>query len=215
MIWNNEILFVHVPKTAGMSMTDLLTEYLKRPVFNTGPFDKQTVENGVTNLPGRRHETLPDAASFFSNKNMCLEDFEKIFAVMRNPYDLELSRYTYLRKNLPQDRGKAQDIAMANDFKDYLKVAPFFGMNPPRLDLYYQLNGSLPSNLVVLKFERLRDDIHTYLKPYLEGDYELPHHNVSKHQDYLEVYDIEMEQLCFDRNRWFFEKGFYSRLDFI
>ena len=36
MIWNNEIIFVHVPKTAGMSMTDLLTDYLKRPVFYTG-----------------------------------------------------------------------------------------------------------------------------------------------------------------------------------
>lgn len=173
------------------------------------------VENGVTSLPGRRHETLFDAASFFSYRNMRLEDFEKIFAVMRNPYDLELSRYAYLRKNLPQDKGEAQTIAMAHEFKDYLRQAPFFGMNPPRLDLYYQLNGILLPNLVVLKFERLRDDIHTYLKPYLEGDYELPHHNVSNHQDYLEVYDIEMEQLCFDRNRWFFEKGFYSRLDFI
>ena len=212
MIWNNEILFIHTPKTAGMSMTRMLQQYLKRPVFLTEPVEQDTTENGVTHLPGQRHETLLDAASLLSYRNIRLESFRNIFTVMRNPYDLELSRYAYLKQGLPQDRGRAQRIALDNDFRDYLRQAPILGMNPPRLDLYFQLNGIMPENLVVLKFERLNQDISTFLSPYLEPGYELHHENASKHDSYQDVYDQELEQLCFERNRWFFEKGFYSRL---
>ena len=37
MIFNNELLFIHVPKTAGMSLSDSLCSSLKGKVFNTLP----------------------------------------------------------------------------------------------------------------------------------------------------------------------------------
>lgn len=213
MIWNNKILFIHTPKTAGMSMTGMLLESLDGPVSITGPFDNRT-ENGVQYLQGKRHETLVDAESFLTYRNKSIRDFEKIFCVMRNPYDLELSRYSYLRKNLPHDKGPAQTIALENDYKNYLRQAPFFGMNPPRLHLYFSINGHLPENLVVLKFERLNEDIKTFMSPYMKPGYQLPFENASTHKKYEEVYDEETEELCFERNRWFFEKGFYARENF-
>lgn len=191
----------------------MLLESLPGPLAVTGPFDN-TNEGGIQYLAGKRHETLVDAESFLTYRNKSIKDFEKIFCVMRNPYDLELSRYAYLRKDFPQDRGPAQRIALENDFKNYLRQAPFFGMNPPRLHLYFSMNGTLPDNLVVLKFERLNDDIETFMSPYLNAGYKLPFENASAHKKYPEVYDEETEQLCFERNRWFFEKGFYSRENF-
>ena len=213
VIWNDKVLFIHTPKTAGMSMTAMLEKHLQGKLGITGPFEKHKKEN-VTYFPGRRHETLVDAQSFFTYRNMDILKFEKIFSVMRNPYDLELSRYAYLRKDLPQDRGVAQKIAMSETFKEYLKKAPFFGMNPPRLNLYFTYNGALPENLVVLKYENLAGDIKTYLGPYMEANYTLPFENKSNHDSYREVYDAECEQLVFERNRWFFEKGFYTRESF-
>ena len=211
MIWNNSILFIHAPKTAGMSMTTLLCRSLEGPVSITGPYDEQYREGKVTHIPGKRHETLIDAASFFTYRNVRLEQFEKIFVVMRNPYELELSRYAYLKKNLPQDRGMAQDIALEGDFRNYLSKAPFFGMNPPRLDLYYHFNGAMPDNLVILRHERLSSDLELHLAPYLEAGYALPRENQSKHKGVDEMYDAEMEALCYDRHRWFFDKAFYPR----
>ena len=38
-----------------------------------------------------------------------------------------------------------------------------------------------------------------------------PTENESKHGDAAQVYDEKMENLCFERHRWFFEKGFYGR----
>lgn len=210
MIWNEKVLFIHTPKTAGMSMTSMLLESLQGQVFITGPFEQKREDN-VTYFPGKRHETLVDAQSFFTYRNMDIAAFEKVFAVMRNPYDLELSRYSYLRLGLPQDKGPAQDIAMAESYKEYLKKAPFFGMKPPKLHYFFTFNGVLPENLVVLKFENLVADISAYLVPYLEEGFALPFENASEHKRYQDVYDAESEQLVFERNRWFFEKGFYTR----
>ena len=98
MIWNDSVLFIHAPKTAGMSMTSLLSAHLKGQVNVTSPVEKQYREDKVVYLPGKRHETLIEAASTLIYRNLSLEHFEKIFVVMRNPYDLELSRYSYLQK---------------------------------------------------------------------------------------------------------------------
>lgn len=213
MIWNRKILFLHTPKTAGMSMTKMLQENLTGKVCITGPYEK-TKEENVTFLPGKRHETLVDAESFLIYRNRSISDFEKIFCVIRNPYDLEVSRYAYLRKNLPQDRGKAQDIALSSTFKDYLKEAPFFGMNPPRLHLYLTIHNCIPENLVVMRYEQLDKDIMNFMSPYLKGGFKLPFENSSKRKSHEEMYDAEAEELCFNRHRFFFEKGFYARESF-
>lgn len=211
MIWNDKILFIHAPKTAGMSMTSLLTSSLGGTVNITGPYEEKHKKGNVVYWPGKRHESLYDAESVFTYMNKSIFDFEKIFAVMRNPYDLELSRYSYLKKGNPWDKGVAQDLAINSSFKEYLKKAPFFAMNPPRIDIYYAMNGCLPRNMIVLKYESLNSDINYYLRKYLNNDQKLGTENASKHKKYLDVFDEELEELCYQRNKWFFEKGYYSR----
>jgi len=131
---------------------------------------------------------------------------------MRNPYDLEVSRYHYLRKGHKIDRGVAQDLATAGDFKQYLAAAPFFGSMPPRLDRYFRIGDYLPRNLKVLRFERLATDIDTSMGPYLRADRTaLPHMNKSHHDDFWTYYDEEAEELCYQRHNWFFDMSFYER----
>lgn len=216
MIWNEKVLFLHVPKTAGMSMTELLQSHLQGHVRGTEPSIREKKQKGgVTWFQGKRHENLFDAESFFTYRNRSIFQFARIFAVMRNPYDLEVSRYYYLRKGKAVDRGPAQQIALECSFAEYLQKAPFFGQNPPRLDKYFVMGTLLPANLVVLRYENLSDDIHFHLAPYLDvGDAELPHVNRSKRPDYASLYDAESEAACYRRHPWFFDKGFYSRMAF-
>ncbi len=65
MIWNDKVLFIHTPKTAGMSLTQLLADSLPRPVYITEPVEAVTVIEGVSRLPGFRHEQLGEAATYF------------------------------------------------------------------------------------------------------------------------------------------------------
>ena len=210
MLWNEEILFIHTPKTGGMSITELFIKYLKGQVNITGPYENTKID-GITYHRGKRHETLVDAESFFMYRNKSIFDFKHIFLFIRNPYDLELSRYTYLRKGFEQDNGPAQKIALESTYLEYLKIAPFFGMNPPRLEQYFLFNSLLPKNLIILRYENFEDEIRQNLTPYLKPDYQIPHINVSKNKGYAEYYNKETEQLCYQRNRIFFDKAFYRR----
>lgn len=214
MIWTKDILFLHVPKTGGMSVTEFLLKNLDGPVSYTS----DTRHSGARHakfIEGSRHETLADAESFFTYKNRSVFDFDAIFAVMRNPYDLEVSRYHYLRQGLKVDRGPAQDLALAGDFREYLRNAAFFGALPPRLDRYFQLGNVIPPNMQILRNEYLDVDLRMRLAPYLVANpTELPRSNTTQHDSWTEYYDDVTEELCYRRHRWFFDLGFYPRLPF-
>jgi hypothetical protein len=212
MIWTSQFLFLHAPKTGGMSITELLLGGYAGQIYITGPHDEATVGN-IQYFPGRRHETLCDAESFFSCRNQSIADFEKVFVVMRNPYDMELSRYTYLRKGKPWDVGVDQDIALDGSFEEYLRSAPFFGQSPPRFDKYFHIFGRIPDNLVILRFEHINDDARRHLSPYLSSVV-LAHDNRSEHLHFERAYDIRTEELCYQRHQWVFDKSFYRRLEF-
>jgi hypothetical protein len=192
MIWNDEILFIHAPKTGGMSLTKLLTENLP---------SAQATE--------ARHETISVAKEKLGD----LSRFKRIFVVMREPYTLEISRYNYLRIGHPVDRGVAQNLALAGDFKEYLRKAPFFAKFPPRLDLYYHDGlGRVPENMVILRYESLAQDIAAHVYPFLTAHAEIPRLNVTGESRFEDYYcDTEMERLCFIRHVWFFNEGFYTR----
>nr|WP_295467474.1 hypothetical protein [Mesorhizobium sp.] len=177
MIWNEEIVFIHVPKTAGMSLTTMLVGGLKGRVFMTG-HDKHERRGNVTLLMGGRHETMAQAQIVLEMHNRPLSSFQKVIAVMREPYTLEISRYNYLRIGHPWDAGPAQKIAMSTDFKGYLLAAPFFGYKPPRLDAFYHAFGAIPANAVFLKFEHLSEDIRAHIFPHLIEPAELPRENL-------------------------------------
>jgi len=193
-------------------MTAMLRDHRKGAISLTEPYEASSVQGGIEYIPGKRHETLDDAATFFDERHIWLEQFEQFVVVMRSPSELELSCFAYLLKDLPWDRGKAQELVLEGGFRQYLATAPFFGMNPPGLDLYYHVEGHIPDNLVILRYEKLAAEIERHIASYLESGYEVPHENKSKHAPVGQVYDVELAALCYQRHKWFFDNGFYSRV---
>ena len=210
MIWNDEVVFIHAPKTAGMSLTEYLGNGLRGEVKITG-HDKQKRVGSKVLLPGKRHETMAEAAQLLELRGRKIENFKRVFVVMREPYTLEISRYNYLRLNHAVDRGPAQKIALEGDFRNYLASAPFFGFNPPRLDLYYHIFGRILDNAVFLSFENLSKDLEIHVAPFMKSAATLPHVNKTGKSVFSEYYNTETEELCYSRHRWFFDKGFYRR----
>ncbi len=214
MIWNDEVLFLHMPKTGGMSLTAYLLENLAGPVRFTADVMPRVKPHRAKFIEGRRHETMADAESYFTYRGRSIEDFEAIFVVIRNPYDLEVSRFHYLQAGHKGDAGPAQDLALAGDYEKYLREAPFFGANPPRLDRYMRLGSVVPESLRVLRHEHLADDFDEMIGPHLRHDApkKLPRLNASKRADnYRQYYNAVTEELCYQRHRFFFDKSFYRR----
>lgn len=211
MFWNDKVMFIHAPKTAGMSLTRMMTRHLSGPILATGVEDAPQLPRVRNVSQVGRHETLAEAYITAARFGRELDTFEKIFVVMRDPYTLEISRYNYLRLGHEVDRGPAQKIALESEFKEYLRVAPFFGFNPPRMDLYYHILGAVPSNMCILRFESLDADVEKHVFPYLTDQPVLGKENVTGKSKFDKYYDAESEEMCYNRHRWFFDNGYYER----
>src|SRR4051812_45175713 len=103
MIFSKDLLFVHVPKTGGMSIRQYLLDTLPRPVYFVRPFHEEPIrDNGVVDIAVEsRHLSLRAAGQIVSRNGFKLEQFPLILAVIRNPYSLEVSRYAYLQSGQP------------------------------------------------------------------------------------------------------------------
>ena len=160
-------------------MTAMLRDHRKGAIRLTEPYEASSVQGGIEGIRDKRHETLDDAATFFDERHIWLEQFEQFVVVMRSPYELALSCFAYLLKDLPWDRGKAQGLVLEGGFRQCLATALFFGMNPPGLDLYFHVEGHIPDNLVILRYEKLATEIERHIASYLESGYAVPHQNQS------------------------------------
>jgi len=100
MVFSNDVLFLHIRKTGGTSVTEYLLHVLPPPVYYMAPAPKSHIHRaGVTYLPGTNHGNLKEAAVVVREYGFELERFPVIMATVRNPYDLAVSMYAYRRQH--------------------------------------------------------------------------------------------------------------------
>jgi hypothetical protein len=209
MVFNEQLLFLHVPKTGGMAITKALLEGLSGSVYCTAPkgHHLQRVRHEQV-LQGIRHENIPQARKVLARLGRRLEDFECIIAVMRDPYELEASRFHYLRKGQACDRGPAQDLALAGDFEAFtVQSRWWFG----DIADYYTLDGRTLPNLRLLRHERLAADFTMVAGPYLDPSTTLGRINVSGDSGAPVRLKPAAEEAIYRKYRWLFEAGHYAR----
>lgn len=242
MIFNRDLLFVHVPKTGGMSTSGYLLEILPRPVYLSHPaeaWNDTLPERGVVQIVGRRHETLVEARDVVARRGFDVRRFPLLLATIRNPYDLEVSRYTYLRIGHPWERGPEQDLALASTFEEFAVKNEQRGGSwatdavttddpaalpaddaprpryPNELKDFYTLDGATPDNLRVIRFENLVDELMAALRCIgVKGrPADFPWVNRSRQDDFLSYYTPLAEEAVYRRYTWVFDRGFYPRLN--
>ncbi len=242
MIFSKDVLFIHVPKTGGMSTSGYLLDILPRPVYLTHPAEVWNDDlpwRGIVQIVGRRHESLMEARDVVARHGFDIHRFPIILATIRNPYDLEVSRYTYLRIGYHWERGAEQDLALSNTFEEYAVMNEERGGSwatseltihlpaayaaddaaPPRypneLKDFYTLDGGIPDNLCMIRFENLVGDLLDALRSVgIDGcANDFPWVNQSRRDSFLAYYTRRAEQAVYRRYRWVFDRGLYPRLD--
>jgi hypothetical protein len=100
MVFSKDLLFLHIQKTGGTSVTEFLLNALPPPVYYMAALPKSHIHRaGLTHLPGSSHLKLREAAAVVREYGFELESFPVIMATIRNPYDLAVSMYAYRRQH--------------------------------------------------------------------------------------------------------------------
>lgn len=222
MIFSKDVLFVHVPKTGGMSVTSYLMDVLPPPVYYVRPPDLSedfAHRNGVVPIVGPRHGSLPDASELARQQGLALSDFKLVISVLRNPYSLEVSLYHYLRTGHPWDEGANQRLALTRDFTTFAAESSFSGetVSPLQshrpLESYFYSEGEFPGNLSIARFESLEADVKRALSSVdIDTDLKFPWRNKSRHADFSSYYTKEAEEAVYRKYKWVFDAGFYERM---
>ena len=97
MVFSKDVLFIHVHKAGGTSVTRYLLETLPRPVFYVTAKELESDGDGVRFIHGNPHQRLSQARDFVRAYGFELAEFPLILAVVRNPYDISVSHYAWQR----------------------------------------------------------------------------------------------------------------------
>jgi hypothetical protein len=219
-IFSKDLLFLHVPKTGGTSVSQLLLSVLPRPVFYVHPtvFLKRT-DPGVVHIAAISHHPLDRAEAIVRQHGFELDRFPAILAVIRNPYELAVSHYAFLRRPTAPTAQQSElaRLAIERDFSSFVVEAVarrelnFMG----RLHDFYHLRGAVPPNLRIVRFEHLAEGVGEVLRDIgVQHEAELLWLNRSTHDDYATYYDRAAENAVFAKQRWMFDEGFYGRMIF-
>lgn len=218
LLFSEKLLFLHVQKTGGLSVTEFLVDVLPKPVWYQSRHPQAPLtRDGVHHITGNPHAGLAEAARLVQRHGFALERFPRILAVLRNPYEIEVSNYEHVRQ--PNERGithNRQGIAVALPFDEYIHATLSDKAKIRRRsfeDMFF-LDGAVPDNMRIVNFEHLADGIKRQLREIgIETDKELPWRHRGTYGDWRSYYTPESEELVFRAHRWMFDAGLFPRLE--
>jgi hypothetical protein len=187
-------LFIHIPKNAGTAINQ---SGLAVPVvYEFASKDQKEIEEniGIGYTSAYKHLPLTYLDSGIKDQ------FNKKFAIVRNPWSKTVSMYNYadkLRSILPKNHPNNYDKIT---FKEFLErrhnwvMSPSFYRELP-YDHWAKQSSWLAEGLDILRYENLNNDLSNYLGK----EVSLSFVNVGTYSDdYRTYYDKESYQEVFD-----------------
>lgn len=215
MLWCDDYLFVHYPKTAGKTLTRFFVQAWPRPI--AGYISKGQVneladcELEKTDIVvGRGHENLKQSEEIVAAAGGDIHRMKGIFCCIRNPYDLMVSNYHFMRQTFAANKERPNFvIAHENNFVDFCEKV---GVSTPKG--WMALDGKQPDNLQIIRFEQMNNDLIHYAEKFGFEKPELSHLNASKRAHYSEYMCERTEQAIAEKFAYWFDEGYYKRENF-
>ena len=228
--YNDEVLFIHIPKTGGHSVRKWLTERLP---------DVITHETVGTKLP-MGHLRLADVERFLGRKP---ESFKRIIAVVRDPYEQQLSQWLYLQNRYARNFHHIHDVVAAQyptltqflqdplcDYHVAFEQHNGYGSthtNTPRqtgdtyqnhggfIPYWVGIDGELPDNVELIQLEHLEERLPCAVCDVqwtkLDKDPVVPRLNATPLRGSVrDYYTLPGAKIVEDKFSWTFSQGLYE-----
>jgi hypothetical protein len=209
------LMYVHIPKTGGMSLTKYFAETLAGPVYAVQPLTAAVPLNAIV-VEGQRHETLQEGLEIAERLGVATSDIRLFLATVRNPYALEVSRYAYLRLGHEYDRGFNQNLALNYDLATFARLSDYHRPGH-RIHDYLEAPQSVSKRVATVRIEDL-DSLAATLAAYdveFDPSRAIPRINQTKHGHWRDVLleNPDAEPYIFERYKELFDAGMYERLE--
>jgi len=178
--FEHNFLFVHIPKTGGTSIRSALEPYqtdtasaFPNPLLRQIGINVNHYLGGYRSFQFRKHERIKTVARLLP-----ANAFDSLFkfCFVRNPWDLLVSNYSYVKSNKKHKRHRRMSRM---DFREFVEfaVAKEIGFQKP---IVSSTSGDLLVNRVG-KFETLNEDFES-IASIIQIEATLPHLNRVKKQ---------------------------------
>jgi len=231
VVFNRQLLFIHIPKAGGTSCTNYLCQHLEGPIFSSSL--KSTLEDHHFNaklISGYSHETLEEAYGdhqrLLADTGIDIRDVPEVLAVIRHPYSLELSIYNFYRNGRSnvlqakpfQTPEVAAKIELAQgDIKNFVERSGYFRTDSEgrglRTEDYLMLDGELPTSLTLLKMETLDADFPASVKHLVSptaDSFERANVTMNPRKLTEDALDAGAREAIYQKHRWLFDSGYYE-----
>tara|TARA_B100002019_G_C21264981_1_gene598898 strand:+ start:2168 stop:2770 length:603 start_codon:yes stop_codon:yes gene_type:complete len=181
---SHKFVFVKTPKTAGTSIVSAIRRFTDISLRNYDMGD---------------HEKYYDIIQ----KNSKFENYFS-FSFVRNPWDLRLSRYFYLKNievPMKKQKGEVYDetILQTDNFRDWCKIGSWFPAdNEGQYSFMCNKNEEFSVDFVG-RYENLTDDFNHICDTLNLKINILPSENTTKHKHYTEYYDEETKSIVAEK----------------
>lgn len=196
-------LFIHIPKSAGTSISASCPSVATSPRYMT---DKMlTVESMSVRNPNENSRAFHKHLPFNYLDRHKIERFDRVFAVVRNPWERLVSLYNHADAIRPrmQKNWYNQDKISWDDFInriDTFRINPSYYWNHPYDQWGIQLDWVSIGDKVkcdILRYDHIQSDLNAYF----EKNIDLKKENVGVYnKHYIEYYTEEQKQKVAD---WF------------
>jgi len=207
-------LFIHVPKTAGNSIQNILKKYSDDKIVTFTKYQDGIERFEVLNSKFKttKHSPLSHYKSAMDS-NIYRSLYK--FAVIRNPWDRMISHYFSPGEGMEKKWKRAEFLELVNTvpaIPQYIRVpsmmeklVTYFGMG--KIKYSKKLDADID---FLMKFEQLNRDFKLVCK-HLDIPYSpLPKRNQSRREHYTNYYDDELREIVRTKFKEEIEFGNYS-----
>lgn len=188
LIDQHKLLFVHIPKTGGTTIRDLLLRFLLKLDV------ARLTDSDIDRTYGYKHYRYIDYVNYYCYqiKNYNKDYFS--FSFVRNPWDRVVSAYHYMKQCKEKDRYK--NIIKLN-INDFLMRLEEFYLN---IELLMPQSDFITNNQEILvdcvgRYEFFSDDVFQIFDKYKLKCVALPNINKTRHSHYSDYYSIETKAI--------------------
>ena len=180
--FDDRFVFIHVPKTAGRSLAQVLQTRGRR--FHDMP-ELIEASGDRAGIRSPNHLRARDVAAWLGDGWSDLYSF----GLVRNPWDRMVSIYTFVRQHRPHPRhAEANEV----DFRAFFDASGFQDLRPQSEWLCDASGEVMVSE--VFRFEDLAGAYASIARRCGLGEAALPHVNASERSDYRSFYDDDLAE---------------------